>query len=489
MSILHKIRTILAVAGLGCAAQIQVSAFSMLGDYGTDDTGTVWQVVEIGYNIDGDLGGPMNIGEEYRYNVPLLAYAFDQSFLNYFGPEGVRAVEQGIAVFNDLPAASAMSPTLSEFPLDSRQVNHRANQLNLLNVRPFIMQVILEELGVAASERFVWTLRARTVINDIPFYTVISRNFDPITWRPSAYVNENLYTYTISQTSADPDIWEAIPIQVDPLGPGVTTLASFASGGTIGGLFSLGQVFSGVHYTGLTRDDAGALRYMYRPDNFNVETLPPNTSFLSGGIGSSPFVVPGIPVNNGNPWLPPLLSTNLFNTNQTPGAVFTNIVAPVDISLRGGIDKINFVPMEYDSVFGQNLITMTNSYTDVYISNNVAQAQVLSRVINFPDIIFTAADLGVTGNLTPVRAARSFNFVNNDAINGFETLSGPGVIVPPVVISLSNVGPYFSNTGDTSQEDGFRSLIWASFDGSTNEPIIFPVGTRVRDIERLVLGR
>ena len=141
-------------------------------------------------------------------------------------------------------------------------------------------------------------------------------------------------------------------------------------------------------------------------------------------------------------------------------------------------------------MLGQNLIAVTNTYTDIYISNNVSQAQVLSRVITFPDIIFTAADLGLfDNNLTPIRSRRSFSFVNNDAINGFETLSGPGVIVPPVIISLSNIGPYFSTRGDSGQEDAFENFVWATFDASTNEPVVFPVGTRIRDIERMVLGQ
>ena len=37
-----------------------------------------------------------NIGEEYRWNTPLLTYAYDESFLNYFGSNGVVAIENAI---------------------------------------------------------------------------------------------------------------------------------------------------------------------------------------------------------------------------------------------------------------------------------------------------------------------------------------------------------------------------------------------------------
>ena len=34
-----------------------------------------------------------NLGEEYRLNSPIITYAFDESFLSFFGTEGVKAVE------------------------------------------------------------------------------------------------------------------------------------------------------------------------------------------------------------------------------------------------------------------------------------------------------------------------------------------------------------------------------------------------------------
>src|SRR4051812_33381182 len=41
-----------------------------------------------------DVGAPKNIGEEYRYNKPVLYYSFNQNFLEFFGPEGAGAVDQ-----------------------------------------------------------------------------------------------------------------------------------------------------------------------------------------------------------------------------------------------------------------------------------------------------------------------------------------------------------------------------------------------------------
>src|SRR5208282_3002698 len=59
----------------------------------------------------GDIGGPMDIGSGYRWNVPVVTYGFDQSFLDYFGTNGVAAVEGAIQILNSLPPASIAVPT------------------------------------------------------------------------------------------------------------------------------------------------------------------------------------------------------------------------------------------------------------------------------------------------------------------------------------------------------------------------------------------
>src|ERR1039457_1693214 len=84
------------------------SAFSLLGPLLPDLGGEPWQVDVIGYNLGyyqsglpggdvwlGDIGGPHNIGEEYRRNVPVLYYTYDPSFTagDFFGEEALAAVE------------------------------------------------------------------------------------------------------------------------------------------------------------------------------------------------------------------------------------------------------------------------------------------------------------------------------------------------------------------------------------------------------------
>ena len=183
---------VLALAGTVHPA----SAFSLLGPYDT------WQVERIGYNLafNNDIGGPMNLGEEYRWNVKTITYGFDESFLNYFGARGTAAVMQAVAILNNLPAVSQMSADLSEFPMDTRRVNYQAGALRLYDMKSRALAALLVELGLASPERYAFTLRDRRVLpdNDVQ-YLVIKRNFDPVTLGPSSYVNDVLYTYYIGE--------------------------------------------------------------------------------------------------------------------------------------------------------------------------------------------------------------------------------------------------------------------------------------------------
>jgi hypothetical protein len=50
----------------------KVQAFALLGPYAN------WMDVTNGFRQPGDIGGPMNVGEEYRWNVPVVTYGFEK---------------------------------------------------------------------------------------------------------------------------------------------------------------------------------------------------------------------------------------------------------------------------------------------------------------------------------------------------------------------------------------------------------------------------
>src|SRR5262249_48345874 len=150
-----------------------------------------------------------------------------------------------------------------------------ARALHLFDLKSAALEMLLARMGLADPERFTWTLRARSLQPgaSCPLYdyTVIQRNFDPITFQPSKYVNGNLYTYQILQLCPPPagplDRSEAREFLVDPLAIVQTAVASPK--------VSFPDVnYYGVFHTGLTRDDAGAIRYLYSSANTNWEQSP-----------------------------------------------------------------------------------------------------------------------------------------------------------------------------------------------------------------------
>ncbi len=263
------------LAALALALGVQrAAAFSLLGPppaSGTAPDG--FQQPVIAYHLGGDIGGPKNLGEEYRWNTPNLYYAFDTSFLDYFGSNGVFAVEQAIAIFNNLTNFSAMSADLSEFPLETTRNNYTAQALFLMDLKSVALAMMLEEMGLTDPVRYTWCLRDRRPLPGLscPFmhYDVIMRNFDPVTFEPSRYVNGALFSYEIIEFCTGPNpLADALEFLVDPLAPSPTAVAE--SG-----------LSYGDYYLGLTRDDIGGLRYMLRTNNMNWEGVSSDSLLMA----------------------------------------------------------------------------------------------------------------------------------------------------------------------------------------------------------------
>jgi len=268
---LLKIICAAAMLGLLCRSAV---AFS-LGGPPPDGDADSYQVEGLGYLFDGDIATPKNIGEEYRRNVPILYYTMDANFLNYFGSNGIHAVDSAMGVFNNLTNVSRYSADLSEFPLNSQEVNFRAEALSLRDLKSYTMGHMTEQLGLHSPVRWVWALRARDEIDGCPDfvqYFVIKRNYDPVPsllsdFQMSSYVNGILYSYFIYEDCGDGDLpdSDAIEFPVDPLSSQYTAVADYVSPL----YFGLG---AGGYYTGLTRDDVGGLRYLLRTNNINLES-------------------------------------------------------------------------------------------------------------------------------------------------------------------------------------------------------------------------
>mgnify|MGYP002029262548 CR=1 FL=1 len=82
---------------VGLLAARKANAFVLIGPM--DANATAQGGVD--FNYTDDLGGPKDLKRFFRWNIPMLTYAFDASFMQYFGLEGRDAVKEAVEVAAD----------------------------------------------------------------------------------------------------------------------------------------------------------------------------------------------------------------------------------------------------------------------------------------------------------------------------------------------------------------------------------------------------
>jgi len=397
--------------------------FALLGPFAP------WMTAQLSYQDGYAIGGPMALGEGYRWNIPVITYGFDPSFIAYFGTNGVAAVESAIQLLNDLPPASETGVT--NYPNDSARINFLAQEYSLYDLKSAALSLLLEQTGLARPTRSVFCLRDFSVVDGGAEYDLLMRNYDPIGVEPSAYIDAVQYQCVIN-VFTDGGFYR-VPYDQLPSSPYFINLFI---GPVYFNLYPTSPVAEGEwesnvgeYYLGLDFDTAGGLQYL----------LGTNTIAWEG-------LIPGVRGSGTN-------ATNFVN-----------------LALRPGVDKITFQRLDFDAVAGR-FIEITNQYTDYYLSNNVVQRQALERSIDEPDILFSANYCG----WDVVSRSGTTNWINYALPSG----DGPGVIQPPVVINFNQLGPSWSHY---SADDGYTTNdlspifgCWASFDGTTNPPVIYPM--------------
>ncbi|MFQ3168170.1 MAG: hypothetical protein ACI8QI_000711 [Limisphaerales bacterium] len=205
-----------------------------------------------------------NLGEEYRWNSPVITYTYDESFLNYFGSNGVVAVEKAMDILNAIPRAStiktnyppasATENNLWNYPVRPDRFHPRAYNDRILDIKSYALAELFGFMGLGNPEDSAFQLE---------FGAVTLRNWDPISYGPSKYVNGTLLSWTVLGAT------NAQPFPIDVTKP-IITLAGTAD-------HRVPRLDAGKYLVAPTRDDIGGYRYLYRKDNFNVEGLPPFT--------------------------------------------------------------------------------------------------------------------------------------------------------------------------------------------------------------------
>lgn len=195
----------------------------------------------------------------------------------------------------------------------------------------------------------------------------------------------------------------------------------------------------------------------------------------------------------------------------TPSIAHVYNINPVTCStadaitgLYRGIGNIKFIRADFDSLLGQTWRPVTNDYSMVLITTNSKPAtQFFRRIVTQPDFLFTAQDLATSPSDNIIGSALGARSLSFDQINAGNGLAGPGTINTPQVITYNKVGPtYFNSFGDVMDGTPFFTetpggdlsdlyyatyFVWASFDGSTNAPILYPNGTSIENLQNQIL--
>jgi hypothetical protein len=364
------------------------------------DNGDAWQVSTIGYGLAGDIEAPKNLGEGYRWNTPALYYAEDANFLDYFGSNGVVAINQTFSILNSsLTNVDAYSTPLTEFPLNSTALNYQATALNLMDLKSVSMEAMMQELGLADPIRYVWTLHDRWLPNGAQcpayLYLVIQRNFD-ISASPlnqvqySPYINGTLYSYYIQEecpaNPPDPQAWcQMFP--VDPLNFNPPVAAADSA-------YLNTSIPSGGYYFSLTRDDVAGLRYLLTTNYISYES-PDSQSLLlsstvSGGTSYGPPFV--LYTSNYTAFAQAALTNDPVTlSNLYPGLIITSSTANfawlpttnyvvVFINQNGAPVGSPQIPVPVPVVTYSVVTTYSNTYANVIATTNSSSGGLLYTV-------------------------------------------------------------------------------------------------------------
>lgn len=428
--------------------------------------GDSWQTPSIGYGLDGDVNAPKNIGEEYRRNIPVMFYSYNANFLDFFGSNGVVAVDSAFSLVNNAftnnPSGltnglDGYSANLQEFADNAQSLNFEAQALGLTDLKSSTMNLLMEQLGLADPDRYVWTLHDRFLPSGgkCPIdmlYLVVQRNFDIVNSplnqiQYSSYINDTLYTYEIAEFCTGPNpLSITVPFHVDPFAQVDQALASFG-------------LNTGGFYTGLTRDDVGGLRYLLTTNNINFETSGTGSLLMNSGTTElltslNLFDLLPVALTNDPALLPALFpglvvasSTNTFTVVCTPNVIsyFTNFngepvgTPPHFIVVTNGV---NCVPQELFTDTFANVVTngnLTNNPGIVLDNPNIH----FSFYTNTPAVLQTVS-LG-TKNGQPFPAPIVTNITSKN-ITLTNIISGEYIIIPPsqcgweiVSVLLTNV--------------------------------------------------
>ena len=368
-------------------------------------------------NISDELGAPKQLDEFYRWNCPDLTYGFDQSFVQFFGQEGINAVDDAMRAINDffLPEdgsyAGVSSLNLAKHGFgrnfNTAWLNATAANENLIDLKSLTLGMMVNYLGLGNPYRYAFTATNSLVPNTNAsgaIFSVVLKNYDPITYSKSDTINGVKYSYRLIHDQAPGSIANAATVggmtldmeefTSDSSGNAYSAVSAIVDafyGNTdlvwtdVPSLFNFGVYYSGMNAMGgmyqprhaLTHDDAGGLKYLYSTNTIAMEFSP--YALVSPADFTAPVSQYGLPpsgseiVNRGLGIFPSRNSAGvpavfpsihpLANFNAAPGlnnvmwggtSFYGANIGKMDWAYRGGIDFVQFHPVSFDSLLSMN---------------------------------------------------------------------------------------------------------------------------------------
>ena len=511
----------------------------------------------VDFNITDDLGGPKDLKQFYRWNNPHLTYSFDQSFVRYFGLEGMDAVHEAFGVLNDffIPADGSYKGVSSmDFARDGFLSNYNTTWLNttaqnaqIIDIKSLTLGMLVNQLGVGNPHRYAFTaagITENTTLTQWSF-NVRLKNFDPQTWQPTDVINGVQYSYRMIH-DAVPQAGGALTpptfVDMEEFTSDTSGNAWTAVGGIVDAFYGNTGIYwtdtptafnFGVYYDGnnamggqyqprhaLTYDDVGALKYMYRTNNFvretlDVDVLSPSPmglvepAQLLSGANAQNFLRSTMPQSRGvfprrlaGSVAPVAAAPAFMNISPLLGGVPVPILGVtvgagmVGEALRGGIDQMQFYHVPMDSLLGGTFTATNFIWTDTFVANfgqSVGglndttpgasawngpssykyHTQIIGRRVTVPDIVFACEDLSISAiDQVPIAWSRTDNqlgWIDNSILlpSGIPGMVlpvtlGPGTINVPAAPAANvpaGIVYRFSNMGSTATSDSFE-LLW-----------------------------
>jgi hypothetical protein len=366
----------------------------------------------------------MNLGEDYRRNIGVMYYSFDQNFLEYYGSNGVAAVGQAFDILNGAltNGVSQYLTNLSSLPLESLRQNYTAGALGLYDLKSSVLTLMMEQLGLADPIRYVWCLHDRLAGANCPMgnqYLVTRRNFD-LTISPlnqyaySSYINGVLYSYYIQEYCANPPfgsgLSEAISVSVDPQWNNFSPVASGFSarmGST--------TLISGAFFTGLTQDDYAGLYALYTTNNINWENAPVGATLIY--TNTSPAAAGLLTTYN----YADLVELSPTNTDAEVEAMFPGIV--IASSIPSFSPVVTATPFAYYTNYPwspagvSTLVTGTSYTTNVGVVYNRTYGNIVTNFLSIPTG-YVFPNNNVFANGTPINVGQVTVIITNISAGG-----------------------------------------------------------------------